>query len=246
MKVFYFSATGNSLHVAGSLGGETVSVSRCLRSGNLTFEDDVAGFVFPVHFGHIPPPMLSFMERVQLQAGYVFVVSTYGHVPGNVNHAAVSMLRRRGLPAIYSCSLPMVDNYLPSYAVEDEIALLPKKHVTERLAAIVNDIKAHRMRPTPQNLLSAAVSLAERLINYKNVCRKFLITEACNSCGTCAKVCSQHNVSVMSGRQPVFGLDCISCMACINLCPQCAIHLKKERSAMRWRHPAIRLEQLFQ
>ena len=47
MKVLYFSATGNSLYVAKSLGGEAISIPSLMRTDNLTIEDDAVGFPQP-------------------------------------------------------------------------------------------------------------------------------------------------------------------------------------------------------
>ncbi|MCT4593220.1 MAG: 4Fe-4S binding protein [Anaeromicrobium sp.] len=41
MKIFYFTATGNSLMVAKSFGGETYSIPKMLKEGNIYFEDNI-------------------------------------------------------------------------------------------------------------------------------------------------------------------------------------------------------------
>ena len=47
MKIFYFTATGNSLAVAKKLGGELISIPQV--KGKHTFRDDVIGVVFPTY-----------------------------------------------------------------------------------------------------------------------------------------------------------------------------------------------------
>ncbi|MCR5342426.1 MAG: 4Fe-4S binding protein [Butyrivibrio sp.] len=46
------------------------------------------------------------------------------------------------------------------------------------------------------------------------------------------------------GGSPIFGSNCISCGACLQNCPQNAIHHRKEKSSARYRNPHISLEEL--
>ena len=58
MKVFYFTATGNSLYVAKQLSEEIYSIPQLLKKYDLgeeklEFHDDVIGLVYPVYaWGH--------------------------------------------------------------------------------------------------------------------------------------------------------------------------------------------------
>lgn len=47
----------------------------------------------------------------------------------------------------------------------------------------------------------------------ESVVAKYQVTNACKGCGTCEKVCPTNNVHISGGR-PVFGSDCLSCLAC--------------------------------
>ena len=52
--IFYFTATGNSLFVARELGGKNiVSIPQALKKGELEYEADEIGIVYPV-YGHMP------------------------------------------------------------------------------------------------------------------------------------------------------------------------------------------------
>lgn len=50
MKIFYFTATGNSLHVAKRLGGELYSIPKVMKNGDRKFEGDVIGIIFPCYW----------------------------------------------------------------------------------------------------------------------------------------------------------------------------------------------------
>ncbi len=54
MKVFYFTATGNSLAVAKKIGGELISIPQVMNDENLEYKDDVIGVIFPVYGCNVP------------------------------------------------------------------------------------------------------------------------------------------------------------------------------------------------
>jgi Protein involved in ribonucleotide reduction len=54
MKVFYFTATGNSLYVAKRIGGKLYSIPQMIKEHKYEFEDDAIGFVFPCYVFGLP------------------------------------------------------------------------------------------------------------------------------------------------------------------------------------------------
>ena len=74
--------------------------------------------------------------------------------------------------------------------------------------------------------------------------KAFFGNDNCSRCGICAKVCPVANISVCG--QVIFNNRCESCYACIHACPYNAIHLKNEKSSVRWRNPQVSLEELIQ
>ncbi|MBS6212423.1 MAG: EFR1 family ferrodoxin [Proteus hauseri] len=53
----------------------------------------------------------------------------------------------------------------------------------------------------------------------------FTVSDACVSCGKCAKRCPLNNIDMAEGR-PVWKGNCTHCMACICGCPTEAIEYK--------------------
>lgn len=45
--MFYFTATGNSLFIVKTLSDEPISIPQALKKGELAYEADETGFVFP-------------------------------------------------------------------------------------------------------------------------------------------------------------------------------------------------------
>jgi len=51
----------------------------------------------------------------------------------------------------------------------------------------------------------------------------FRVSDACDGCGTCARVCPVQNIALADGK-PAWLHRCENCLACYNLCPRRAIH----------------------
>ena len=62
-------------------------------------------------------------------------------------------------------------------------------------------------------------------------------------CGICAKVCPADNIEV--GDEVVFLDRCEACYACIQNCPQGALHLPTEKSPVRFRNEHVKLAEII-
>jgi ferredoxin len=74
--------------------------------------------------------------------------------------------------------------------------------------------------------------------------KKFLVNAACTGCAICTLVCPVENIQFIEKR-PRFENHCEECLACINLCPEKAIHFKKEPGTARFKNPHIALKELI-
>ena len=140
MKILYFTATGNNLYIAKRLGGEHYSIPKMLNSGELELEDEQIGIVFPVHWLAVPKLVEEFLDRVKLKSNYIFAVLSYGMVAGAAAGQLVKIGKRNGINFHYVDTILMVDNYLPSFDMEQQKRSEPKKNIEGKLNQIVNNI----------------------------------------------------------------------------------------------------------
>lgn len=252
MTILFFSATGNCLSAAKSIGGELKSIPQLERAGEYEIEDDVIGIVVPVYFLGLPLLVTRYLKKASLKADYVFGILTYGLISGNAAYKLEKALKANGNQIHYAAVLQMVDNYLPNFDMEKQIAGLPKKNVDAHLATIKQDIGS-RLYNAPHNSLlwRAAAGLlgynkleSEKgtgAINHTD--DRFFVTESCNACGTCARICPVSNITVED--KPEYHHQCESCLACIHNCPSKAIQLKGQRSETRFRNGSVTLKELI-
>jgi Pyruvate/2-oxoacid:ferredoxin oxidoreductase delta subunit len=244
MTIFYFTATGNSLAVAKRIGGNLISIPQVINERATHYKDDAIGVIFPV-YSNAPPKMIRrFLDKVSFEAEYLFAIGTYGNLPGACMYNVQKQAEKKGYRFDYPGSLLMVDNFLPVFEIDAQIAKLPKKETEKMTAKIVDDIKNRRkkdVRAGPAVRALAAILNATTKTD-KNA-QNYIVNDQCVKCGVCAKVCPAKNIAVTD--KVCFSDRCEACLACVHLCPQNAIHLKNEKSNARWRNPDVSLEEII-
>ncbi|WP_319560384.1 EFR1 family ferrodoxin [Marispirochaeta sp.] len=100
-KVYYFSATGNSLYVARqivkNINGELIPIASQMNKNNIGINTDIVGIVFPVYYNRIPIIIEKFIKLLmQIEGKYLFAVCTYGGGPGESLQMIQQILIERG------------------------------------------------------------------------------------------------------------------------------------------------------
>lgn len=213
----------------------------------MLYADHAIGFVFPVYYGSLPGIVREFFSKASFKADYIFAVATCGSGAGTVLADLQDITQDYDYHFDYMNSLVMVDNFLPVFAIEDEIRKLPEKKTEEMLAQIIADIESRKESiPTVSAEAKAMAAMAKTFLQEKVKAyssQGFMINQKCTLCGICASVCPAANVSVTDKVE--FSDKCESCYACIHACPQNAIHLEKEKSVKRFRHPDVSLDEII-
>jgi len=248
MTVFYFTGTGNCLHVAKTIGGQLYSIPQLMKNRQFDFEDDVIGLVFPVYGWSVPKIVNEFINNVKIKANYTFLIGTYGTIAGSCIHDFVKYLKVKNIEINYADSIKMVDNYLPKFEMKNQIETLGKKKTNEKLSVIVNNINNRKnyghYSGIGERFLTKIIKLMLSDILDGKSAQKYIINSNCNRCGICIKLCPTGNIGI--DDKVIFNNICEVCYACIQNCPQNAMHLKNERSSARFRNENITLNEIIQ
>jgi len=233
--IYCFSATGNSLHAARAIAGELNGTVQAITRTAAITDDDTVGIVFPAFFWGAPAIVLDFAKQLKITnpAAYVFsIVVSGGSAPGAANAL-------RGLKLSYAAELKTVNNYLPSYEVNNDAEVHAKAQA--QLEQIIADIKAKKTQRggfyTPVN------RIIRRMMPGPGSDAKFSVA-GCNACGVCATACPVGNISATAGG-PAFAHRCEHCLACMHACPAKAIDYGKSAGKERYIHPEIKLAELI-
>jgi Pyruvate/2-oxoacid:ferredoxin oxidoreductase delta subunit len=244
MTVFYFTSTGNSLAAAKRIGGNLISIPQAIDGQGAHYKDNAIGVVFPV-YGNAPPRMVrQFLDKADFEADYLFAIGTYGNLPGACMYNVQKQAKKKGYRFDYLNSLLMVDNFLPVFEIDAQIAKLPKKNTEELTVKIVDDIKNRRKKQAKAGpAMRALAAILDAATKTDKNAQSYIVNDQCTKCGICAKVCPSRNITVSDKVH--FSDRCEGCLACVHLCPQNAVHLKNEKSGKRWLHPDVSLAEII-
>ena len=241
--IYYFSGTGNSLHVAEqlakTLGERLISIADCLSTGDVrhTLEPgEKIGFVFPIYSWGPAPVVIDFIKRWHIyeydrNTTYCYMVGVCGDEVG----LSVEMWRKalgfiRGNAAF---SIQMPNNYilLPGFDVDSKDLENSKRQAAgARIKAIAEAVNACStvddvvVGPMPWLKSKLVYPLFKRFYMSD---RPFCVQdEKCTHCGLCEKVCPNKNISMKDGT-PKWQGNCAMCLSCIHRCPAKAIQYGK-------------------
>ena len=253
--IYWFSGSGNSLHVALALQErmedvELVPVAEAIN-GNVQLSPKM-GLVFPVYAWGPPVIVSRFIEKLPSdKPDYLFAVATYGGAPGSTMAITRKMLKRRGLDLNASFTVNMVENYPPmGGAPKEEKQLKVNETAEKEIAEIVSGISRNAcgdfgkkgfffslIGPMVYSLFCGALSRQKK--------SKFQADDKCTSCGICAKICPVANIEMVDGR-PSWSNRCEQCFACFHWCPEESVQYgRKTLEQVRYHHPGTSLKELL-
>jgi NAD-dependent dihydropyrimidine dehydrogenase PreA subunit len=252
IEIYYFSGTGNSLHVARELcermpEARLTPIVHLLQQDTIKTSADTIGFVFPNFCLTIPIPLHDFLEKADLaSAQYIFALCTRGGSQSEAFEYMNQMLKGQGkqLNAQMSINMPwnhMITENLPATTNSEQVINRLESVMQGKLDVFAKAVAARERYLEPGTDASFQVSLGIRLFDllvpkslnckshdymYQRLVR-FYSDSKCTGCGVCEKVCSSGRIA-LGDNKPVWKRDvrCYACFACINFCPQQAIQVE--------------------
>lgn len=235
--IFYFSGTGNSQlaakQLAMELNDELISINQCLKEGSVqTFHSETPlVFVSPIYAWRLPKIVEAWISKQKFTGNLnaYFLLTRGGSSGGNAGKYARHLCEESGFIYQGLASVHMPENYiaLSSAPSEEECEEIIKK------ARLVYTTLAEKIK-NKEPFAKEPVSLGDRFISgpvnplYYSIAIKdkgFTVSDACISCGLCARRCPLNNIDLKDGKPTWLG-NCTHCMACICGCPTEAIEYK--------------------
>ena len=254
--LYYFSGTGNSLHMAKSLKEklndcELIPIAGLINQDSIIATTEKVGFVFPVYTWALPKIVADFIEKIDLSnAKYIFALCTKGG-PGRQYVIPVlnSLLKPKNkeLDAdflIKVFSAVIFGGHNPMHSKEKQLKRIKDAELKlDKIAEIIrNNEKVKGKKGSIIPMKGPYTSFIEK-VNTED--ENYYTDENCNSCGICQKICPVDNIKLVNDK-PEWQHKCQQCLGCLHYCPQKAIQYGKNTPGReRYNHPFIKVKELI-
>ncbi len=235
--VFYFSGTGNSQlaakQLAADLDDTLVSINHCLKTGEKApfHSEHPLVFVAPTYAWRLPRLVEDWIREMEFTGCRdAYFILTRGDGCGNAEAYIRRLCTEKGFQFRGFASVLMPENYLamfptPGKAEAQAILSTARPNISSLAARLCTG------EPFPKERSFLMGRLLSGLVNplfYRLFVndRGFRVSDACISCGLCAKRCPLANISTEEEGRPHWNGNCTHCMACIGGCPTEAIEYK--------------------
>ncbi len=248
-SILYFSGTGNtyemSIKIGEKCGFELINMASLMKEEVIEINCGIIGITFPVYYGGFPRIVSQMISKIRsLEQVYIFALATYGGMPGNPFEILDRKLKEKDLSLGAGFLINMPGNYLPvNGARRSSIQMKCFKRADHKVKEIIEIIMARRVlkyEKSPYIIDRPFSSLSEKRIEgLASLDVNFHVTDQCEGCGICLKICPTKNISNDSGKLEWLG-KCEQCMACIQYCPKEAIQYgHKTLSKKRYQNPNV-------
>jgi len=256
--IFYFTGTGNSLKLAKDIAAKVdnsniISMAKNMDKISEISPQGAVGFVFPIYYFGLPQLVKEFVSSVNLSnASYIYIVCSYGKTLGKGGCISQTrkILKSKGAALNSAFYIQCVDNFiLWTWDVPAEKTHSKFHENARRKAEFAAEIIASKKNYFDKIITEKITPIIfgyKRFIGTVNTDDKaFNITDGCNSCGLCVKICPTNNMKMVDGLPVWKSKTCQRCLACLHLCPSACIQYGKITvKRRRYKNPYISVDEL--
>lgn len=261
-EIYYFSGTGNSLHVAKELQAripetQLIPIVSLLHRDAVKASAETVGLIFPQYASSTPKLVDRFIGKLDLaDVKYIFAIATRGGTTCYAFDRVDKLLKKKGrrLDAYFVLTMPSGSEPLveecPEKLTEERIARL-ESEMLERLDSIQAVIMAQEINreedcrgidAPPPAFLKPYMPIIKLLEPHLIVLGKlaesrfgFYADSKCNGCGLCERVCLAQKITMVDKR-PVWQekVKCHGCLACLNYCLEQSVQVESTWYLKSW------------
>lgn len=234
VKIVYYSGTGGTTRVAEFFAKSlrenecVVSIQPLTVGATICKEKhDLLVVIFPVHAFNAPEAVYKWIagaEKVLEIPAAVISVSGGGEVTPNTacRVGCIKKLEKRGYKVVYEEMIVMPSNWI--VPTKEPLALMLLDMLPKKTKKAVDNILSGVHRRTKPLVFDRFLSLMGEVekIGARSFGKRIKVSDACNSCGWCAKSCPAGNIDMNLGK-PIFKNGCHLCLRCIYGCPKRAL-----------------------
>ncbi|MDG6221812.1 MAG: EFR1 family ferrodoxin [Candidatus Bathyarchaeota archaeon] len=255
-EIYYFSGTGNSLHVSKELQNRLpksslLPIISLLKKEKIKVNAEKVGIVFPIHALTFPWVVKDFLQKIDLESdSYLFAIATrecFATVFSKIDKLLAN--QNRSLDAYLSFEMPtnyvlMFNTYSQEKIDNAESKMLEK---LDSFVQVVNNRETFRPKDNPMyfglsHVVYPLLTYWFQKRRFPKMERSFYVDNNCSGCGICEQVCLSNKIKIVD-KKPVWqeNVKCTYCLACLHYCPDCAIQIMGRNTVNRGRyhHPDV-------
>ena len=234
--ILYYSATGNSWHVAKMLaqkrGEAPQSVIGLMRREEYTIslgEGEWLVVVTPTYHWGLPHAMRLFLDRCNVTGAGVnraLAVATYGTTSGAACRMAARRLRAKGVfGEVLTASVKMPDTWTPTFDLTDTARTAALNAEADKtVLQLADNIEVGRKQKSHEYIPLTVCYVANRwAYHYTRCTSHFRLSDGCIGCGLCSRICSAQVIEMRDGHPVWTAPRCEMCLACLHHCARFAI-----------------------
>ena len=178
------------------------------------------------------------------------MILTYGKDVTDAPECIARLLEEKGRHVNYIHSILMVDNYLPSFDMNEQRAM--NKNVEQQIQQALQDIQNKKEEIPKATQAGRDFHASAKEIFVKNPelinGEQITVTDKCVGCGICTKVCPRGLFYIEDKKAKRKQNTCEFCLACAQNCPSKAIitKLKDTNPNARYRHEKVSLKDIIE
>lgn len=260
-ELYYFTGTGNGLHVAKSIkkslekvnqDAKLIAINTLDLSKEINTNAKRVGLIYPTYAMSSPAIVKEFARKLRVSSdSYTFL---YAHCGGGGTGGAITSV----VDILYKNDIRLSNTFeavfpsnsaLFTYTDEKLNTVISKADLSiKKNLSLIVDMEIREIAPTsslmkiPSKLGGKVAGLMEGMLQFKNINSN----DDCVGCSLCQKVCPMNNIE-MKEKRPEFSNNCEMCFSCINNCPKKALKYKtmKTQKMMSYRHPEVEIKELM-
>lgn len=243
--VCYFSGTGNTLFVLRSFlervafDDVTLTLHPIEKTDPATLDiEDSMILAFPVAYQSTYPFIWRFLKHLKNGHGQpVYMLDTLAGFSGGIVGPLKRLLKKRGYSPVGAKEIIMPSNlrfgeFSPE-DVKEAIDTGRSKGIAFAEAVLKRNV-SWPYYPVFEDSFYLMFLLVRLMLTppFQTVLRFLfprLISERCNSCGICVKMCPTGNIRM--GEKAIHGKRCEICLRCVSFCPQTAVRILNRKNS---------------
>lgn len=249
-KIYYFSATGNSLAAAKTVSnaiGNTELINIATISGKVDIEAERLGFIFPVYAWGIPRIVVDFLSNTKsVNCKYVYAIATCGGANAYTLVQLQKILKKKNivLNAGFAARMESANYGKKTFIIKLVRTLAGKLtyYFDEYKDEIIQSIQNYKdHKPDRNRFLANLISHQIYKLTHKifpTLDKNFNVEDSCNGCAICQKICPRDNIKIKN-KKPFWKSNCEQCAACLHWCPKESIQVGESKGKERYHHKDV-------